>query len=87
MRIEKRAIPILLFVTVLVGAGLVPAGTVEAQPLPDRWAYFHYPNVDVVGDKVFVRYAVGSPLLGVAEQNLQKQGSILRIYPMEWFYE
>ena len=56
-------------------------------PLPDRWAYFHYPNVDVVGDKVFVRYAVGSPLLGVAEQNLQKQGSILRIYPMEWFYE
>jgi len=40
MRIENRAIPILLFVTVLVGAGLVPAGTVEAQPLPDRWAAF-----------------------------------------------
>lgn len=56
-------------------------------PLPDRWAYFHYPNVDVAGDQVFVRYSQGSPLLGVAEQNLQKQKSVLRIYPTEWFYE
>ena len=56
-------------------------------PLPDRWAYFHYPNVDVVGHNIIVRYAQGSPLMGVAEQNLQKQGSVLRIYPLEWFYE
>ena len=56
-------------------------------PLPDRWAYFHYANLDVVGDQVVVRYNRGSPLLGVAEQNLKKQELVMRIYPIEWFYE
>ena len=56
-------------------------------PLPDGWAYFHYANMDVVADKVVLRYLAGSPLLGVAEQNLQKQESVLRVYPVDWFYE
>ena len=55
-------------------------------PLPDGWAYFHYANVDVVGEKVIVRYLKGGPLLGVAEQNLQKQESVMRVYPAGWFY-
>ena len=56
-------------------------------PLPDAWAFFHYPNIDVVGDKVFVRYSRGTPLLGVAEQNLNKQEAVMRIYPLAWFYQ
>jgi len=68
-----------------------PAQMVRARdwvgPLPDRWAYFHYANLDVVGDQVVVRYNRGSPLLGVAEQNLKKQELVMRIYPIEWFYE
>ncbi len=55
-------------------------------PLPDAWAYFHYANLDVVGDRVIVRYLRGSPLLGIAEQDLQKQESVMRVYPIDWFY-
>ena len=55
-------------------------------PLPDAWAYFHYANVDVVGENVLIRYSRGTPLLGVAEQNLNKQEAVLRIYPLDWFY-
>ena len=54
--------------------------------LPDKWAFFHYPNVDVIGDQIILRYRRGSPYLGVAEKQLKKQESILRIYPIEWFY-
>ncbi len=54
-------------------------------PLPDGWAYFHYANLDVVGDEVILRYLRGSPLLGTAEQNLQKQESVMRVYPLGWF--
>ena len=55
-------------------------------PLPDGWAYYHYANLDVVGDRVIVRYLRGSPRLGIAEQNLQKQESVMRVYPLDWFY-
>ena len=58
-----------------------------AGPLPDGWAYFHYANLDVVGDRVIVRYLRGSPLLGIAEQELHKQESVLRVYPIDWFRE
>ena len=54
--------------------------------ISDGWAFFHYANIDVIGDKVFLRYSRGTPLLGVAEQNLNKQESVLRIYPRQWFY-
>ena len=58
-----------------------------AGELPDGWAFFHYANLDVAGDKVLLRYSRGTPLLGIAEQNLKKQESVLRVYPIEWFYE
>jgi hypothetical protein len=54
--------------------------------LPDGWAYFHYANMDVVGDKIVLRYLRGTPLLGIAEQNLQAQESVMRVYPVGWFY-
>jgi len=55
-------------------------------PMPDGWAFFHYANLDVIGDRVLVRYSRGTPLLGVAEQKLNKQEAVLRICPVEWFY-
>ena len=56
-------------------------------PLPDGWAYFHYANLDVAADTVVLRYSRGGPLLGLAEQNLQKQEGVLRVYPAAWFYQ
>ena len=32
-------------------------------------------------------YSRGGPLLGIAEQDIHKQEQVLRIYPLEWFYE
>lgn len=55
--------------------------------MPDKWAYFHYPNLDVVDDKVILRYSRGSPWLGSAERNLKQQESIMRVYPIAWFYQ
>ena len=43
-------------------------------PLPDRWAFFHYPNVDVVGDSIIVRYAQSSPLQSVAGRRRTEPG-------------
>ncbi len=59
----------------------------DVGELPDGWAYFHYCNVCFAGDKVYIMYARGSPLLGIAEQNLHKQESVVRIYPVEYFYQ
>ena len=55
--------------------------------LPDGWAYFHYANVCFAGGKVYISYLRGSPRLGIAEQNLNKQERVLRIYPVDWLYE
>ena len=55
--------------------------------LPDGFSYFHYSNVCFAGDKVYIIYSRGGPQLGIAEQNLHKQEQVLRIYPLEWFYE
>jgi hypothetical protein len=55
--------------------------------LPDEFAYFHYANVCFVADKVFVSYLRGMPMRGLAEQNLPEQETVLRIYPLEWFYD
>ena len=41
----------------------------------------------MLGDKVFIRYSRGTPLLGVAEQNLNKQEAVMRIYPLAYFYQ
>lgn len=54
--------------------------------LPDGYAYYHYPNICFAGEKVFVMYFRGYPEMGVAEQLLHRQQSVLRIYPLDWFY-
>jgi hypothetical protein len=82
-----------------LSAGLEPADRVAPEypirmvrardyvgHLPDAWAYFHYSNVCFVGDKVYVMYLRGAPLLGIAEQNLDKQEHVLSVYPLDWFY-
>ena len=56
-------------------------------PLPAAWAYCPLANMAVAAGNVFIRYSRGTPLLGVAEQNLHKQESVMRIYPLDWFYE
>ncbi len=88
------------FKTIEVSAGLDNVARVEPDAeirwvrgrdnvgeLPDNWAYFHYANIQFVGDKVFILYSRGSPLLGIAEQNLHRQEQVTRIYPLAWFYE
>ncbi len=62
-------------------------GRDDVGELPDNWAYFHYANIQFAGDKVFILYSRGSPLLGIAEQNLHRQEQVTRIYPLAWFYE
>ncbi|HEY1377577.1 MAG TPA: sialidase family protein, partial [Gemmataceae bacterium] len=54
--------------------------------LPDGFAYYHYPNVRFGGDKVFLLYSRGYPTMGVAEQLIHRQEQVLRIYPLDWFY-
>ncbi len=51
----------------------------DVGQLPDDYGTYDYPNVEFIGDKVFVTYICGSPAEGAAR--------ILRIYPLEWFYE
>ena len=62
-------------------------GRDDVGELPDNWAFFHYANVCFAADKVFVLYSRGSPLLGIAEKNLNKQEQVTRIYPLDWFYQ
>ena len=61
-------------------------GMPEVGALPDGWLFVHYANVHVIGEKVFLSYLRGTPELGNAEQVLKRQESVLRIYPLEWFY-
>jgi len=74
--------------------------------LPDGFAMFTYPNVDVIGGRVFIRYSrmwpkmrdvsperVGSapvPRMWPDYENRRAEMTgegVLRIYPLEWFYE
>ena len=64
---------------------------VRARPnvgnLPDGFAYYHYANVNFAGDRVYIMYLRGHPTMGIAEQMLEKQENVMRIYPLKWFYE
>ena len=55
--------------------------------LPDDYAFFHYANVCFARDKVYLMYSRGGPVRGVAEQNLNVQEQVLRICPLDWFYQ
>ena len=58
----------------------------DVGQLPDGFAYYHYPNVRFLNDKVYIDYLRGGPQMGIAEQMLEKQENVRRIYPLEWFY-
>ena len=55
--------------------------------LPDGWRFFHYANLDVVAGKVFLRYLRSSAPLDVAEYHPKKQETVMRVYPLDYFYE
>ena len=56
--------------------------------LPDGWSYAHYANVSFAGEFVYVSYRRCSPSANVmAEQDFAAKSMVLRIYPLEWFYE
>jgi len=74
--------------------------------LPDGFAMFTYPNVDIVGDQVFIRYyrmwpevkadtdtALDSPPRPWEQYEKAPYEAemtaecVLRIYPLEWFYQ
>jgi hypothetical protein len=40
-----------------------------------------------VGDEADISHLRGSPLPGIAEQYLDKPETVLRIYPLAWFYK
>ena len=55
--------------------------------LADGYMYFHYANICFAGDRVYIMYSRGGPRLGIAEQMLEKQDQVLRIYSLDWFYK
>jgi hypothetical protein len=55
--------------------------------LPDDYIQFSYPNVDVVDDKVFIRYYRRWWVVNDKGQAKMPKHPIMRIYPVEWFYE
>ena len=62
-------------------------GRKNVGTLPDGYAFYHYPNVCFAEGKVYILYSRGYPEMGVAETLLHKQDKVLRIYPVEWFYD
>ena len=54
----------------------------QPKPLPADEALFDYPNVCFAGDKVYIMYGRAWP-----EEGQWKRESVLRIYPLEWFYQ
>ncbi len=54
--------------------------------LPDGFAMFTYPNVDIVGQTVFIRYSRMWPKEKDDGATMAAEG-VMRIYPLKWFYE
>jgi hypothetical protein len=54
--------------------------------LPDNYIQFSYPNIDVVGDLVFVRYYRRWWILDGGELKMPKR-YLMRVYPLKWFYQ
>ncbi len=71
-------------------------GVPDLGQLPDDFAVFRYPNVRVIGDRVFILYArEWFELAGGAKSGFEDEGSsdvvlghenVLRIYPLAYFY-
>lgn len=87
------------FKTIEVSAGLEDVDSVifqqEIKPvvgmpwvgrIPDGYARFSYPYVDIASDKVFIRY--GRDWFEEVEEELKKESErVMRIYPLEYFYQ
>ena len=61
-------------------------GDDEVGPLPEDYANFHYPAVAVVGEDVFISYAVSTYY---TENDSVKNRAVhrTRILPVGWFYD
>ena len=62
----------------------------DCGEIPCGWSFFHYPNADFAGDKVFIMYLRG----GLVEQGSrevrevgQLQEQVLKVFPVSWLYE
>jgi hypothetical protein len=55
----------------------------DVGELPDDFGMYAYPNISVVGEKVFVSYEAQ----GVAGNALSAGGARMRILPAAWFYQ
>ena len=67
-----------------------PWGDDEVGALPDDFALFHYPNISIVGEEVFVSYYANGYRIGDGGKgNRVVQGTgggRTRILPVDWFY-
>ena len=54
--------------------------------LPDNYIQFSYPNIDVVGELVFVRYYRRWWILDGGQPKMPKR-YLMRVYPLKWFYQ
>ena len=72
-------------------------GLPDLGQLPDDFAVFRYPNVRVIGDRVFILYArewfelAGGARSGFEDESggevVLGQEDVLRSYPLRYFYE
>ena len=61
-------------------------GRRDVGPLPDNYIQFSHPNIDVVGELVFVRYYRRWWILDGGKPKMPKR-DLLRVYPLKWFYQ
>jgi len=54
--------------------------------LPDNYIQFSYPNIDMVGELVFVRYYRRWWILDGGQPKMPKR-YLMRVYPLKWFYQ
>ena len=54
--------------------------------LPDNYIQFSYPNVDVVGELVFVRYYRRWWIVEEGKPKMPRH-HLMRVYPLDWFYK
>lgn len=62
-------------------------GRRDVGHLPDNFVQFSYPNVDVVEDKVFIRYYRRWWVLNGGGKPTMPKRWVMRVYPVQWFYE
>lgn len=65
-------------------------GADSVGELPDDYAYFHYPSVNIVGNEVYVSYLTGHYEIEKDAEGFPtaewRSGTRTRVLPLEWFY-